>query len=411
MKGHAEIAGAGIGGLSCGIMLARQGWTVRVHERSPEIREVGAGIQIKNNAIEVLERIGAFDGLAPYGFALERARHRDLEGRLVQERVLAGKSRAHVFLRQTLIEKLRVAAEQAGVEIVTSSRAAAADPSGALLLDNGKRLPADLVIAADGAQSRLRDTLGVGGAYRSLPTVVNRYLIPTREITPEPVTTEHWSGRYRIGIMPCGEDLSFVFQVCPEWDRSASALPIDREIWSRAFPRLQREIELIAQTSGIQHNFVIVRSSRWQKGRVAIIGDAAHAMPPTLGQGAGLTLMNAYALAFALDYGRSVEETLPAWESAMRPVTDQTQRWALRYDFLTRQWPESLSLLRTAIIWAFRLPALNRRMRVADRGLQPETIRSLVPSETGSGHVVPAVPRIATSDAGFSSSRAHDSIS
>ena len=84
MKGHAEIVGAGIGGLSSAIMLARQGWTVRVHERSPEIRELGTGIQIKNNAIEVLEEVGIFDRLAPHGFKLERARHRDPEGRLMQ---------------------------------------------------------------------------------------------------------------------------------------------------------------------------------------------------------------------------------------------------------------------------------------------------------------------------------------
>ena len=377
MKGHAEIAGAGIGGLSAAIMLARQGWTVRVHEQSPEIREIGTGIQIKNNAIEVLEEIGIFDRLAPHGFKLERARHRDPYGRLMQERVLAGKSRVRVFLRQPLIEILGAAAAEAGVEIVTSSRAAAADPAGELLLENGRRIRADLVIAADGAQSKLRASLDIGGSCRSLPTVVNRYLIPSREITPEPVTTEHWSGRYRIGIMPCGDDLSFVFQVCPEWDKSASALPIDLEIWSMAFPRLGREIDLLSQTRAFQHNFAIVRCPRWQKGRVAIIGDAAHALPPTLGQGAGLTLMNAYALAIALDCHRTVDGALPAWEAAVRFVTDKTQRWALRYDFLTRQWPERLWLVRAAIIRAFQLPALNRRMRIADRGLSLPAMQSL----------------------------------
>src|SRR5437899_1168888 len=127
MKRHAEIAGAAIGGLSTAIMLARHGWTVRVHERSPEVRELGTAIQIKNNAIEVLEAAGIFDRLAPQGFRLERAGHRDPAGRVLQERVLTGKSRVYVFLRQPLIETLRTAAEEAGIEIVTSSRAVAAD--------------------------------------------------------------------------------------------------------------------------------------------------------------------------------------------------------------------------------------------------------------------------------------------
>lgn len=377
MIGHAEIAGAGIGGLSIAIMLARQGWTVRVHERSSEIREIGTGIQIKNNAIEVLEEIGVFEHLAPLGFKLARARHRDRAGTLMQERILAGKSRACVFLRPALIEVLRAAAERAGVETVTSSRAVTADPAGELVLADGRRLAADLVIAADGAQSRLRDALNVGGRYRALPTLVNRYLVPTREITPEPVTTEHWSGRYRLGIMPCGEDQSFIFQVLPEWHETAGKLPIDRDFWSQAFPYLRREIELLSQAAAIRHSFVLVRSARWQKGRVAIIGDAAHAMPPTLGQGAGLTLMNAYALAIALDRHHSVDEALPTWEKAVRFVTDTTQRWAVRYDFLTRDWPESLGFARKAIIWAFRLPALNARMRIADRGLQLLATRPL----------------------------------
>jgi 2-polyprenyl-6-methoxyphenol hydroxylase-like FAD-dependent oxidoreductase len=178
MKRHAEIGGAGIAGLSCAIMLARRGWTVRVHERSPEIREVGAGIQLKNNAIEVLEELGIFDQLTPLGTELERGRIRAADGRILQERVLAGKSRVHVFRRQSLIEVLREAAQEAGAEIITLSTALAADPAGELVLENGRRMRGDLVVAADGAQSKLRQSLEVGGSCRWLPTVVNRNLIP-----------------------------------------------------------------------------------------------------------------------------------------------------------------------------------------------------------------------------------------
>ena len=371
MKGHAEIAGGGIGGLSSATMLAQQGWTVRVHERSPEIREVGTGIYIKNNAIEVLEEFGIFDRLASQGLKLERSQVLDRDGRIMQDRALVGRSRVHVFLRQTLIEVLRDAAERAGVDIVTGSTAIAADPKGELLLEDGRRLRADLVIAADGVRSRVRDSLGIGASNRSLPTSVNRYLIPSREITPEPVTREHWSDRYRIGITPCGNDLTYVYQVCPEWDKAATAMPTNVALWSRAFPRLRREIEFLSQSGASRHNFSIVRCPRWQKGRVAIVGDAAHGLPPTLGQGVGLTLMNACALALVLGRKRTVEEALPTWESTVRFVSDRTQRWAIRYDFFTRQWPTPLWFLRPAIIWAFRsVPALNRRMRIADQGLK-----------------------------------------
>jgi 2-polyprenyl-6-methoxyphenol hydroxylase-like FAD-dependent oxidoreductase len=159
-------------------------------------------------------------------------------------------------------------------------------------------------------------------------------------------------------------------------------LPNDVAYWSGAFPRLQRTFEILAANQPNRQNFSIVRCPRWHKGRVAIIGDAAHGLPPTLGQGVGLTLMNAHALAVLLDGKQSVEEVLPAWEAAVRSVSDITQRWAMRYDFFTRQWPIPLWFVRPAIIWAFRsIPALNRCMRIADRGLTFSALQSSTPAK------------------------------
>ena len=358
-------------------MLASRGWTARVHERAPEVREVGAGIYIKNNALDVFDAYGIFAPLAERGLQLAQAQLIDRHGRVMQQRALTGASRVYAIQRQALIEILRRAAEQAGVEIRTGSTAAAADPAGALLLEDGRRLPADLVIAADGAQSRLREQLAVGASYRPLPTIANRFLIPTREITPDLVNREYWSGRYRIGISPCAADLTFAFQVFPQWDAAARTQVLNVGLWTGAFPHLRREIALMAETPYVQHNYHVVRCPRWQKGRVAIIGDAAHALPPTLGQGAGLTLMNAHALTLALGDGRPVTDGLPAWEAAVRAVSDKTQAWAVRYDSLTREWPAPLWFLRPAIIRAFRLPMLNRRMRIADQGLPRDALRTL----------------------------------
>src|SRR5215831_15322473 len=118
MKGHAEIAGGGVSGLACAMMLARRGWTVRVHERGQEIREGGTGLYIKNNAAEVLEEYGLFQDLLPHGSRLLRAQRVNAAGHVMQERSLAGQARVHVFIRQALIEILRDAAQKAGAEIV-----------------------------------------------------------------------------------------------------------------------------------------------------------------------------------------------------------------------------------------------------------------------------------------------------
>lgn len=375
MKGHAEIAGGGIGGLSVGMMLARHGWTVRVHERSPEIREIGAGIYIKNNSIEVLEEFGVFDKLAPRGTRLERAEVVRYDGKLLQRRPLAGHSRVYVFPRQALIESLRDAALEAGVEIVTDSHAVAAEESGTLVLENGRRYKGDLIIAADGVRSKVRDSLSLGATYRPLATNINRYLLPTREITPDAVTREHWSGYWRIGITPADERHTYVYQVCPDRDAAAKKLPNDVALWTRAFPRLRRELELFAQADATQYHYHVVSCPRWQRGRVAILGDAAHGLPPTLGQGAGLTIMNSRALVAVLDRATSAEEGIAEWERAVRFISDRTQTWAVRYDWFTRQWPESLGFLKPSIVWAFRnFPALNERMRIADKGLRQTSI-------------------------------------
>ncbi|HEY1363089.1 MAG TPA: FAD-dependent monooxygenase, partial [Xanthobacteraceae bacterium] len=161
-------------------------------------------------------------------------------------------------------------------------------------------------------------------------------------------------------------------------DRAAAALPNDVAHWSRAFPRLRRVFEILAEIEPHRHRYSIVECPRWQRGRVAIVGDAAHGLPPTLGQGVGLTLMNARALAAVLAGRPDIAAALPAWESAVRSISDRTQRWALRYDYFTREWPAALWFVRPAIIWAFRsVPALNRRMRIADQGLKATALGSL----------------------------------
>src|SRR4051794_36660941 len=62
----------------------------------------------------------------------------------------------------------------------------------------------------------------------------------------------------------------------------------------------------------------------------------------------------------------TVEAALPAWEAAVRFVSDRTQRWSIRYDFFTRQWPTALGLLRPPIIWASLDSDPQPRMRIAD---------------------------------------------
>lgn len=371
MIGHAEIAGGGIGGLSLGLMLARSGWTVRVHERSTEIREIGAGIYLKNNSISVFEEFGLFDALAQRSTALDRAQILDGHGRLMITRPHdSPATRVRVLTRQALIEVLYQGAIDAGVEVVTDSRVTGADPQGALMTVDGRRLPADLVIGCDGFNSEVRRSLGLEARQTLLPTQINRYLLPHRRFTPDPVTTEHSSGQRRIGVAPAGEDTTYVFVVSPMADDAARALPIDPDVWRQSHPAAGALLEELAATSATAYQYGLVRCPLWHRGRAALIGDAATGMPPTLGQGAGLTIMNGRSLVESLRHAGSVDEALPRWERTVRRVSDLTQDWALRWDWITRSCPPYMTWMRPIALGIIgAVPAINRRIRIADRGL------------------------------------------
>jgi 2-polyprenyl-6-methoxyphenol hydroxylase-like FAD-dependent oxidoreductase len=372
---HAEIAGGGIGGLAMATLLARDGWSVRLHERHETIREIGAGIYIKNNSIEVLEHLGAFARMRPYGTELQHAQIRFADGSVRQQRTLAGLSRVHVFPRQAVVEALRDCATAAGVEVRTSSLVVSAAPDGTLVTSDGARHKADLVVAADGVNSVVRTSLGIRSRFKLLPTIIDRYLVESREFTREPMTVEHWSGNRRIGVTPSGPEHTYVYMVAPERDAVAKRVPIDVDDWTRRFPQLGGLLALLGRSECTQFNYGLVDCADWSRGRVAILGDAAHGLPPTLGQGAGLTLINAYALAHFLRQGQDVATALARWEKEVRFISDRTQTWACRYDWFTRQWPTRLDVMRPLATWAFgRIPFLNERMRIADQALRPAHI-------------------------------------
>ena len=364
---HAEIAGGGIGGLALGMMLGRHGWSVRIHERSPAIREIGAGISLRNNCITVLEQYGVFARLEPLGSRLQVEYSMDGTGRVMQQRAIAGHHRTHVFPRQCVVDALAQAAREEGAEIVGDSHIVGADPAGALIAADGRRFPGDLVVGADGVRAKVRQSLNLDARMWERGTRVNRYLLPTQRFTGDHTMYEHWSRGRRVGIMPSGPGQTFVYMVMPLRDTRACALPLDVESWSDSHPILRDAIGMIAAAEGTQYPYQLVDTPAWSAGRVALLGDAAHGMPPTLGQGAGLTMMNGHALAEMVSISRPVEESLKEWERTVRFITDQTRRWAVRYDQFTRFWPLAL---RPAVMWAFdRFPALNERMRIADKGL------------------------------------------
>lgn len=369
MSRRAQVAGAGYAGLTIAVLLAQRGWEVTVHERAEAIREIGAGIFLHNNGLVVLEEAGVMEALAPRGVRLLRDRMVDYRGRVMQERDLSGpRVRRWSFPRQAPIEVLLEAASRLGVDIRTSSPITAGRPEGVLVGEDGSEHRGDLVVGADGHRSAVRGSLGLTQVERRLPTTSIRFLLPGREQSPQPESNENWSRRRRIALAACAPDHTYCYMACPEADEVGGEVPINVESWTDHFPRLRSVFELLHRSEPFRAHYSLVRAHAWSKGRAALLGDAAHALAPTLGQGSNLAMSNARSLVTFLEGGDDIPAALRAWEAAVRDTTEATQRWAGYYDLMTKYWPNSLSGARARIIWAFgAFPQLSARMRRADR--------------------------------------------
>jgi 2-polyprenyl-6-methoxyphenol hydroxylase-like FAD-dependent oxidoreductase len=348
MKRHAEIVGAGFAGLTAACALAQRGWSVRVHERGEKLRTTGAGIYIYENGLRVLEAVGAYDEAvkgAPFAHTREV---RDDRNRVISVHRWGG-SRVFSIVRQTVINALAAAATKAGAEIVLSSTATGASADGALQLADGGSLKADLIVGADGSNSRLRDGLGLLARRKYLVDGCTRLLMdktPEERAAADGATTvEYWSGSRRVLYTPCSETDIYLALTMLDSDATAKAVPVDKAAWKRWFPHLEALIDRIGE-QGRYDRFDLIRLRRWSAGRVAIIGDAAHALPPNIGQGGGCAMMNALSLAVWLDRERDVPAALAEWERNERPITEHTQRISYLLGVPTT-WPP---LLRTATL-------------------------------------------------------------
>jgi 2-polyprenyl-6-methoxyphenol hydroxylase-like FAD-dependent oxidoreductase len=368
---HAEIAGAGIGGLTAATALALRGWAVRVHEQAPELRDIGVGTSIWANGHHVLAAIGALDQVLQAGTKIIRIEVRDNQNRLLRADNLAGDARGLVILRADLYRTLVDAARRAGVEIVVNSTIVAADPSGALMTADGQRLPGDLIIGADGYHSKVRDSLGLAEEVGFVTDAyIGRTIIP-RDDTNQPGTIqEYWAGTRCCGVLSCG-DFNYMFlsapEDCPHNSEEVRTQSIAAQAWSADFPFLDH---LFQQIKGkvIWGRYPIVRCRAWSQGRVALIGDAAHGMPSTLAQGAGCAMSNALALAEAVTGASDIPKALTDWESRERTVTEITQRWAVLYLTLLKRWPDNLRDMRAAIMAeAFASPGIRDHFTTAAR--------------------------------------------
>jgi FAD-dependent urate hydroxylase len=365
------IVGGGIGGLGAALCLARLGHRPTVLEQVAQLRPVGAGISLWPNGIKVLDRLGLGSALASLGGRMERMAYADQEGRPLIDFSLQplydrvgerARPVARADLQALLLAATRAALGPDQVRLGTPVIGVReqGDRVVALLADGGE-IDADVLVAADGTHSRLRDhVLGEHVERRYVGYVNwNGLVAESTDIAPAGTWLTWVGGGRRASVMPVGGGRCYWFcdtplpLDAPELDlrdpaRHLPALQSHFAGWAPAVATLLERADPAGVARLPIHDLDPL--PRWHRRRVALLGDAAHSMAPDLGQGGCQALEDAWVLARELSGAPSVDTALERYAAERMPHTaDIVRRARQRADLLhaadpaaTEAWYRSL---------------------------------------------------------------------
>ena len=362
MPHTALVAGGGIGGLACALACARAGWSVRLLERSAQFSEVGAGVQIGPNVTRRLHQWGlqrALQALAAYPDVLHvrSARTGRTLGRLqLGDVALQRYGAPYATIHRADLHGALLAAVQASGLVRCDLNSAVehfeqtADQVTVRASSVGT-LAADMLVGADGLWSVVRQGLLGDGPPRRTGHLAYRALVAQSSL-PASLRSQHitvWLGPDMHVVqypVRCGEQLNLVGIVRGEvpaaaiqpasesdpWDRHGDAMTFRAAVAGACAP-LRELAEAIEQWRlwVLCDRAPMVGPQQHGKGRIVLLGDAAHPMRPYLAQGAGMAIEDATALGAALaDAESDLPAALQGFAAARWQRNARVQRRAIR---------------------------------------------------------------------------------
>jgi salicylate hydroxylase len=347
------IIGGGIGGLFTAVALRKAGFQVSVYEQAPELGEVGAGVFLTPNSVRQLERVGL--GLeverwgSRVGFQSRYLRDDGTPIAPVQVTDSAGWNATYGTHRADLVAMLAARLPSKAVHTGHKCTDCRQDDGAAYLtFANGTTVEAELVVAADGIHSTLRQHVAPPAHPVFSGSVAYRGLVPHERVPNWPTDRwQMWLGRgkhFLVFPVRAGELLNYVgFVPADEEMQESWSAPGDPDQLRAEFTGWDGRIgELLRE---VRHTFRWALYDReplpsWTRGRLTLLGDAAHPMLPHLGQGANQSIEDGMALATMLARAdaRTAPAALLAYERLRRGRVAEVQRGArqngLRYDSL-----------------------------------------------------------------------------
>jgi len=328
------IVGAGVAGLALAAALRRRGMAAEVVERRTGDAREGAGIHLAGNAVRALAALGVADALAARSARAESIHYCDAAGETLFRIDLRVAFPEAPFLGAHRADLLDVLHEAAGRDAVRFDTAVAdlapRDDGVEVAFADGRTAAYDLVVGADGVASTVR-----------------RRLFPDAA-PPEPFD-DYWSWRFvadappgldaprfllgvecTILFFPIGAGRLYVgagpIRVAGEPPAGEALLPWLREAYAGFAEPTATVLAAVEAPEALAASRIwTVRQAPWRRGRTLLVGDAAHACPPTLAQGAAFALEDALVLADGLSEGGDISATLAAFERRRRPRVEAVQ--------------------------------------------------------------------------------------
>ncbi len=354
------VAGAGIGGLALAAGLRHRGLPVRVFERAPTLETLGAGITMQANAMAAFARLGLEDTVRSAGAVLPRAEMRSPDGVLLTAVDLARLQQevGHPFVgihRARLHAALREAAGDV-VRLGAAVRGFADSGAGVRVeLEDGSKHDGAVLVGADGLRSAVRRQLLGDGEPRYHGYTSWRGVARDGALAATiSATCETWGKGERFGVVPIGHGELYWF-ACADAPQGEKDAADPRAALLERFGRWHAPITDVLRATRPEE---LIRTDifdrdpvrTWHKGRVALLGDAAHPMTPNLGQGGCQAVEDADVLCEVLATSDDVELALRRYETARVQRANHVVEDARRFGAVAHWSSGPAVWLRTALV-------------------------------------------------------------
>lgn len=347
MKRTVSIAviGAGLGGMTAAGLLQRAGFSVRVYEQAPAFSRIGAGIHLSSNVMVVMRRLGIETALSDIGLHPDAFVSRQWDtGEILFELPFDAAHEAHYGAAYINVHRgdLHAVLESAlsPGTVAFGKRLTDLAQAGdglALRFADGDSATADLVIGADGVNSKVREYLFGPEKPRYTGHVAHRAIFPARLLNGLPIRacTKWWGRRNHILVYYMTQAREEVYLVTSapqaEWTSEASFVPCDRDEFLAEFGGYHAELRQVIEAAPEVTKWPVLDREpvgRWHRGRVVLLGDAAHPLRPYMASGAAMAIEDAAVLARCIaERGTDDPADGFAWYEANRmPRVDKVQR-------------------------------------------------------------------------------------